>query len=358
MRDVIRSIFIVVLLGVFTIVSAELSPEIIADKYQLQVKQLLAQKDYGNALYMMNKINALQKERNFTLSDEFYFEYARVAFSAGFIQTAIDSINKYLATAGKNGGSYEKALALLVKAEQMFIGPKMVVIPPGRFRMGCVSNIGCEKDEKPVQEVRIGSFALSKYEVTFEEYDHFTDATGRESANDEDWERGRRPVINVSWDDAVAYTQWLSFKTGKGYRLPSEAEWEYAARTGSVTKYNWGDKIDHNRANCKNCGSQWDNQKTAPVGSFEANGWGLHDMHGNVQEWVQDCWRDNYKESSVDGYAWESKDCGQHVVRGGSWNSNQSDLRSANRDTLKPVKRNSLTGFRVARTLVGSNGQH
>ena len=350
MRDVIRSIFIVVLLGVFTIVAAELSSEIMADKYQFQVKQLLAQKNYGNALYMMNKIIALKKERNYPLSNEFYFEYARIAFSAGLIQTTIDMVNKYLATAGKNGGSYKKALALLVKAEMMFPGPKMVVIPTGRFRMGCVLGGACDDDEKPVQEVKVGSFALSKYEVTFEEYDRFTDATGRQRVSDDkDWGRERRPVINVSWDDAVAYTQWLSFKTGKGYRLPSEAEWEYAARAGMETVYSWGDKIGHNRANCNSCGSQWGGKETAPVGSFSANSWGLHDMHGNVREWVQDCWKDNYKEPPVDGYARESKDCGQHVVRGGSWSSNQSDLRSANRDTLNSVKRDSLTGFRVVR---------
>ena len=148
--------------------------------------------------------------------------------------------------------------------------PEMVTIPAGSFQMGCVSGRNCYSNEKPVHSVRIESFELSKYEVTFEEYDAFTDATGRERADDEGWGRGRRPVINVSWDDAVAYTQWLSSQTGVSYRLPSEAEWEYAARAGSMTRYSWGNDIGRNRANCDGCGSQWDDRQTAPVGSFSA----------------------------------------------------------------------------------------
>ena len=165
-----------------------------------------------------------------------------------------------------------------VYSEPSFPMPEMVVLPPGRFPMGCVSGKNCwGEEEKPVHEVRIESFEMSKYEVTFEEYDVFTDATDRKRADDEGWGRGRRPVINVSWDDAVAYTQWLSSQTGKTYRLPSEAEWEYAARSGTETVYSWGDKpgyIDE-RANCDGCGSRWDGRMTAPVGSFAANRWGL-----------------------------------------------------------------------------------
>ena len=173
----------------------------------------------------------------------------------------------------------------------MPLEPEMVVIPAGRFRMGCVSGKDCAGDEKPVHEVTVGSFALSKYEVTFEEYDRFTAATSRERMDDAGWGRGRRPVINVSWEDAVAYTEWLSVETGLRYRLPSEAEWEYALRAGSVTAYSWGNEIGQGRANCDGCGSQWGGKKTAPVGAFGANAWGLHDMHGNVWEWVQDCWQ-------------------------------------------------------------------
>ena len=166
----------------------------------------------------------------------------------------------------------------------------MVEIPGGTFRMGCVSGRGCVDWEHPVHEVRVEAFELSRYEVTFEEYDRFTEATGRAPAADEGWGRGRRPVINVSWADAVAYTIWLSAETGRRYRLPSEAEWEYAARAGTVTAYSWGHGIGRNRANCRGCGSRWDDEQTAPVGTFEPNGWGLHDVHGNVWEWTRDCW--------------------------------------------------------------------
>ncbi len=116
-------------------------------------------------------------------------------------------------------------------------------------------------------------------------------------------------MINVSWTDAVAYTEWLSAQLGERYRLPSEAEWEYASRAGSTKKYSWGNEIGRNRANCDGCGSQWDNRMTAPVGSFSPNAWGLHDMHGNVWEWVQDCWNSRYQGAPADGSAWESGDC-------------------------------------------------
>ena len=161
--------------------------------------------------------------------------------------------------------------------------PEMVVVPAGSFRMGCVvSGQDCRDDELPVHEVRVASFALGRYEVLFEEYDRFVAATGRESPRDRDWGRGGRPVMNVSWEDATAYAAWLSAETGQRYRLPSEAEWEYAARAGTTTAYSWGPDLGQNRANCDECGSRWDDALTAPAGSFAANAWGLHDMHGNV----------------------------------------------------------------------------
>ena len=231
------------------------------------------------------------------------------------------------------------------------IRPEMVVIPGGRFRMGCVSGRGCYDNEHPVHEVRVEAFELGKYEVTFEEYDRFTAATGREPADNEGWGRGRRPVIRVSWEDAVAYTKWLSGQTGERYRLPSEAEWEYAARAGSVTAYSWGNEIGSNRANCGGCGGQWDGGQTAPVGSFDSNGWGLYDMHGNVFEWVQDCWNGSYQGAPTNGSAWESGDCTLRVGRGGSWRYSPGLLRSADRFRITTTLRNHEIGFRVARTI-------
>ena len=217
------------------------------------------------------------------------------------------------------GGAGSKARLIVETTKPRFPMPEMVVISAGSFRMG--ADYALYDQVQPIHTVWMRSFALSKYEVTFDEYDAFTDATGRERADDAGWGRGRRPVINVSWDDAVAYTQWLSSQTGENYRLPSEAEWEYAARAGSRTMYSWGNDIGVNRANCDGCGSQWDAEKTAPVGSFSTNRWDIHDMHGNVAEWVQDCWNWNYKGAPADGSAWESGDCSERVLRGGSWRS-------------------------------------
>ena len=158
-------------------------------------------------------------------------------------------------------------------------------------------------------------------------------------------------MINVGWDDAQLYVQWLSEQTGHAYRLPTEAEWEYAARAGTTTAYSWGNDIGRNLANCDGCGSQWDEDRTAPVGSFPANAFGLHDMHGNVWEWVLDCWNDTYSGAPTDGSAWLSGNCGRRVLRGGSWVSYPRNLRSAYRDWYPPGIRNYIIGFRVARTL-------
>ena len=230
--------------------------------------------------------------------------------------------------------------------------PELVVVPAGRFRMGCVSGRYCQDDEQPVHEVQVGSFALGVYEVTFEEYERFARATGRDRPNDRGWGRGGGPVIGVSWEDAQAYAAWLSDETGEAYRLPSESEWEYAARAGTTTRYSWGQDIGRNRANCNGCGSRWDSDETAPVGSFAANGWGLHDMHGNVWEWVEDCWHENYAGAPRDGSAWTSGgSCGRRVLRGGSWFSHPVNLRSAHRNWVGAGARNDGLGFRVSRTL-------
>src|SRR5919106_5183579 len=159
-------------------------------------------------------------------------------------------------------------------------GPEMVVIPQGEFRMGDIQGSG-SADERPVHMVHIPRpFAMGRYAIIFDEYDLFAQATGREQPADKGWGRGRRPVINVSWKEAVAYAAWLSEQTGKRYRLPTEAEWEYAARAGTETAYWWGNEIGTNRANCDGCGSPWGGQQTAPVGSFQPNPWGLAVRHG------------------------------------------------------------------------------
>ena len=222
----------------------------------------------------------------------------------------------------------------------------MVVLPTGSFQMGSpATETGRDRNEGPVRTVTISRrIAMGRYEVTFADYDRFVAATSgrwthdygsdRGRPDDFGWGRGSRPVIGLSQEHVKAYVTWLSAQTGKTYRLPSESEWEYAARAGTRTRYSWGDEIGVDRANCRGCGSEWD-IKTTPVGSFAANAFGLFDMHGNVAEWVEDCWHDNYEGAPTDGSAWTTicDDRGAVVVRGGSWRSySPRNLRSASRD--------------------------
>ena len=206
-------------------------------------------------------------------------------------------------------------------------GPEMVSLPAGTFQMGCVSGLDCEDVGESLQQVTLSEgFAVGKYEVTFAEWDACVAAGGcAHRSGDEGWGRDRRPVINVTWADAKEYVDWLSSETGAEYRLMSESEWEYSARAGSSTAYGWGNEVGSARANCWGCGSEWDYRQTAPVGSFSPNTWGLHDMHGNVSEWVEDCWNDTYAGSPSDGSAWQPDDCFLRVVRGGSWDSLECD---------------------------------
>jgi formylglycine-generating enzyme required for sulfatase activity len=157
--------------------------------------------------------------------------------------------------------------------------------------------------------------------------------------------------MNVNWFDATAYADWLSAKTGKPYRLLTEAEWEYAARAGSSTSYSWGNDIGTANANCNGCGSQWDDKLTAPVGSFKPNAFGLYDMHGNVWQWVEDCYEGKYNGAPTDGSAHAPDDCERRVVRGGSWEIKPQYLRSASRAGGIAISRQKTVGFRLARTL-------
>ena len=206
------------------------------------------------------------------------------------------------------------------------IEPEMVEIPPGSYLMGD-STGKAQSSAVPVHEVKIKPFAIEKYEVTFEEYDRFALATGRSFppegvTKEQQWGRGNLPVGNVSWFDAVAYAKWLSDRTGKHYRLPTESEWEYAARAGSQGQY-WKDARSlHGVVNCFDCASQWSGSQAAPVGSLKPNAFKLFDMIGNVWELVDDCWHESYTGAPNDGSPWREAhggDCNQHVMRGGSY---------------------------------------
>ena len=243
-------------------------------------------------------------------------------------------------------GLFLLGLFLSFPSERELAG-EMVSIPGGSFRMGGLSGEGWAY-EKPVRTVTVPAFRLGRHEVTFAQWDACVADGGCGGYSPDGRGRGDRPVINVSWDDVQSFMDWLNGKTGGNFRLPSEAEWEYAARAGTTTKYSWGDDIGTNRANCDGCGSQWDNDRTAPVGSFPANPWGLHDMHGNVPEWVQDCWHDNYEGAPYDGSSWTSGECNWRVFRGGSWGTSAGGLRSADRGGNVRSPRSSLIGFRLA----------
>jgi formylglycine-generating enzyme required for sulfatase activity len=229
----------------------------------------------------------------------------------------------------------------------------MIVIPAGEFMMGSAQT---EKDrygtEGPQHTVSIArAFAVSKFDVTVADWDACVTVGGCVPVPDSGYGRGTKPVINVTWDDALQYVAWFSQMTGQSYRLLNEAEWEYAARAGTMTAYFWGDEIGKGNANCNGCGNQWDGRETSPVGSFKPNAFGLYDMAGNVYQWVQDCYHDNYDGAPTDGSAWASGDCSRHIVRGGSWSYNPQSLRSTRRSWGTSGYRNVDLGFRVGRTL-------
>jgi formylglycine-generating enzyme required for sulfatase activity len=223
---------------------------------------------------------------------------------------------------------------------------ELVVLPAGQFEMGSRENF-----EGPTHRVTIAKpFAIGRREVTFQEWDQCI-ATGgcKYRPDDHGWGRGYRPVIDISWLDAKDFLKWMSDKTGQTYRLPSEAEWEYAARAGKSTPYWWGADVGPGQANCRDCGTG--GTQTTPVGTFNANPFGLFDTAGNAAEWVEDCWNDNYRSAPLDGSAWTAGQCQLRVLRGGAFNSNSIYLRSPARFRYDYDVRYLANGFRVVREI-------
>jgi formylglycine-generating enzyme required for sulfatase activity len=238
--------------------------------------------------------------------------------------------------------------------------PDMIVIAAGEFVMGSPPSEQYRGAEMQHRVTIPSPFAVSKFEITFKQWDACVagGGCGGYVPDDQGWGRGKRPVINVSWDDAKSYVAWLSRKTGQAYRLLSESEWEYAARAGTVTAFIFGEKITPAQANFDDSmgktseASDSNRQQTVPVGSFPANAFGLHDVHGNVWEWVEDCWHDEYTPDAPNGgSAWLSEGCGGHVLRGGSWEDYSGDLRSAARVGGNTEDQYYSDGFRIAKTL-------
>jgi formylglycine-generating enzyme required for sulfatase activity len=237
--------------------------------------------------------------------------------------------------------------------------PEMIVIPPGKFTMGSPeTENGRANWEGEEHEVKIAtSFAVSKFDVTFADWDACVSVGGCPQVADGEMGRGTKPVINVDWDEAQQYVTWLSKMTNHPYRLLTEAEWEYAARAGSTTPYYWGDQFGvpfgHEvNANCSGCmpENKWAEQ-TSPVGSFKPNAFGLYDMAGNVEQWVQDCFNDNYHGAPADGSAWTSGNCSRRIARGGSWGLGGDAIRAASRTWAPSDGRDRYRGFRLGRTL-------
>ncbi|MCI5142906.1 MAG: formylglycine-generating enzyme family protein, partial [Candidatus Electrothrix sp. ATG1] len=225
-------------------------------------------------------------------------------------------------------------------------GPVMIMLPGGRFRMGDIQGNG-SGDAQPVHEVELDNFALSRCPITFEEYDLYCMATGSRRPSDNGWGRGRRPVVDVSWQDANNYCDWLSMVTGRPYRLPTEAEWEYGCRAGTETIYFFGDNtrlLDEYAWYAVNAGNT-----THPVGQKKANSWGLYDMYGNVWEWCADSYKkDYYTELPMSNPSGAEQGGVGRVLRGGSWDSGESFIRSSFRFRLSPGLRIIRVGFRVA----------
>lgn len=222
--------------------------------------------------------------------------------------------------------------------------PEMITLPGGAFAMGSNDDI----TEKPIHQVTVKRFAIGKYPVSIREWNAcaaakacaFT-ATGNDDA----------PISNVSWSDARQFAAWLAETTGKSYRLPTEAEWEYAARGGTRTKYWWGEQLQPGAAGCKNCTEVAMAELPGKVGSFKANPFGLYDMGGTVDQWVEDCWHKNYQGAPADGSAWAEDSCPSHVLRSGSWRNDARYVRPSNRDSYDTNVRYPTHGFRIALTL-------
>ena len=377
--------------GVRPLGAQGLSPAIQVDRYRLQAERQMESGDYAAALETLEQVLTLQAEHELELPEGFWVQRAEVALEAEAYDIAITSATRYLEVAGQEGEDYTAALELLLDAEERRLAeerraelsrpgrvfrddcagcPEMVVVPSGSYMMGSpASEAGRNGREGPRHRVTIGyPLAVGVYEVTFAEWDACVRAGGCAGSRPEDegWGRGRRPVINVSWEDVQAYVAWLSSETGEEYRLLSESEWEYVARAGTQTARHWGASSSgqcgyangYDRTGDQKHDFSWDSMScsdgyadTAPVGSFEPNAFGLYDVSGNVWEWVEDCWNGDYEGAPTDGGAWRTGDCSQRVLRGGSWYYDPDYLRSAYRDWLQAGDRNNYLGFRLARTI-------
>ncbi len=227
-------------------------------------------------------------------------------------------------------------------------GPIMVTIPGGEFMMGAGS-LSVNLDERPQHKVKIKEFAISQYEITYSEYERFTKATGKRPPERVGVNPRTQPVVEISWQDAQDYISWLSRQTSHKYSLPTEAQWEYAARAGTTTLYWWGRDAGDNNAHCIGCGSPASLRQATPIGSFDPNPWGLYDTSGNVAEWTEDCYNRHYNGAPTDGSAWYDGDCSKRVARGGSFSNASSGVTNTRREKYNAGTKLTHIGFRIVR---------
>lgn len=342
-----------------------LPPQVQADMLKRSIVAAFAQADNAKVLAEMDKYHTLAK-KGVPIPGPLLFIESKVASASGQNIRAEGALRKYFEVVDANDPRYQEALELYprlqalkekefrineanrLQALQSRLTPmleemkaQMLLIPSGSFRMGCSrGDSECWDRERPSRDINVGTFRIGKYEVTMEQYDLFAEATKRTKPADQGWGRGSRPVINVSWEDAQTYAQWISEQTELSFRLPNETEWEYAARAGSGTKFSWGSRFKRGEANCdEDCGDAFRN--TAPVGSFSQNSFGLFDMHGNVREWVQDRYPDDSTPSLAQG----------RVTRGGSWRENPIFVRISYLGWANPTRPKDDLGFRVVQDI-------
>lgn len=345
-------------------VFAGLPPEVLQDKYRLMIEQNMKAKQYQQALANFDRF----REAGGEATPAMLFQRGLALVQTGRPEEAKQVLTHYLETTGKQGEHYQEALAMLIGAEDESArhsktlaygvapfrdalvsgetGPEMVFVEPGCFYLTQPQKKSTEDGSGSRKRVCLEGYAVSTHEIGFEEYTRFAEATGRKIPLDDGWGRSGQPVINVSFLDAQSYARWLAQQTGKHYRLPTEAEWEYAARAGTDTLYWWGDDVESGRANCDGCGSQWDNRQPAPVGSFAPSEWGLYDTAGNVAEWTCSEMTESY-DGSEQACIDQIKSDSRPVVRGGSWFLGPNHARPQARAWGIPKAPQNDVGFRV-----------
>ena len=380
MKATLTLLVLVVLTSCGVAVAQDLPDDILADQYLLEAKRALERGDAKATLHALGKIEDLDTEPPV----EFLYVYGKLLVETGSgadLRKGESLLKQYVVRIERGSEHYEATLTLLSLAEARLAAaaktpslspgtvfrdcdecPQMVVVPAGSYMMGSPSGEAEHfDDEGPVHRVTFDRpFAVGVYEVTFREWDSCVAGGGCNGYRPADagWSRGDRPVINVSWRDAQAYVRWLSRETGEGYRLLSESEWEYVARAGTTGPFHTGATISTDQANYDGnyvYGSGHRGvyrEQTVVVGIFSPNRFGLHDVHGNVWEWVEDCWHSDYAGAPVDGGAWErGGNCSRRVVRGGSWFFIPRNLRAAYRFWYSTGNRSNNLGFRITRTL-------